>query len=134
MARGPVAPEPFASWMVEQGYTDPYGKPSMTALATAAGLGPTTVHRLFRTVRGNGDTQPDPPTISKLAKALNRAVDEISAVFKIPAKASEVWKPPVEIEFLDRGDLVVIDELVKRLAFHRRKTIAAEAALATARS
>ncbi len=125
MSRGEIAPEPWASEMAAAGFLHPRtGVPSLARLAEAAGLGPSTVHRLL-TGKGNRSI-PDATTVMKLADALGIDPKVVAARLDVkpPAKG---WAPPAGMELLESADLAVLEAVAKRLIAQRRKVIAAEA-------
>lgn len=115
MARGEIAPEPWATAMVEAGHINPVnGKPSMVALAKAAGLGPATVQRYI----GNTDqhSQPDPNTVSKLARALAVPATKVGEWL---GTASKVWTPPPGMSALTDGDIAAVEAMIGQLVSAR---------------
>ncbi|MGW4240996.1 hypothetical protein [Nocardia sp. NPDC004722] len=129
MARGELAPEPWASEMVAAGHVSPRTKlPSITQLAGAADLGPSTVHRL---ITGKGHQgQPEAATVTKLATALK--IDPEVVYARLGGTGAFQRQKPKSLEvagmdILEQGDWVVLEAVTKRLVHQRRRVIQAEA-------
>lgn len=128
MARGELAPEPWASEMVAAGFVSPRtGAASLKQLAEAAGLGPSTVHRLLSD-RGNRGT-PDARTVTKLADALGLEAETVWARLGVEGGRSTVPKTlDVQgLDILETADWTAIETVARRLVSQRRRVIAAEA-------
>ncbi|KZM72288.1 helix-turn-helix domain-containing protein [Nocardia terpenica] len=128
MARGELAPEPWASEMKAAGLVSPRtGDPSIKQLAEASGLGPSTVHRI---VTGKNNTSmPGASTITKLAEALNIEPETVYArlggIGKLPGKTKSLEVAGMDI--LESADWVALEIITKRLVAQRRRVIEAEA-------
>ncbi|MFC9995661.1 helix-turn-helix domain-containing protein [Nocardia sp. NPDC127526] len=130
MARGELAPEPWASEMKAAGLVSPRtGEASIKQLAEAAGLGPSTVHRI---VTGKNNTStPGSDTITKLAAALGiepeTVYKRVGGIGALPTKPKSLQVAGMDI--LESADWAALEVLTKRLVAQRRRVIEAEARL-----
>lgn len=117
MARGKVN-EPWASVLIERGFVDPRtNKPSLVALSTTAGVGPSTISRVLA-----HQIQPSPKTIEKIANALDVNDDQVRAWLaeSVPAEVTAVdWKPPRAIAELAPEDFATLDAMIQQMAKNR---------------
>lgn len=112
-------PEPWDAAIIQAGFTDPRYKdarPSMGALATAAGLHTTTVSRM---VHGKGS--PDPANVAAVAGALRVDVVVVSRWVDQARSQTEPYTPPPEADLLSRRQQEAVTELIRSIAARDEK-------------
>ncbi|MGS2809490.1 helix-turn-helix domain-containing protein [Nocardia sp. MW-W600-9] len=117
MARGKPVGEPWATPMIARGFVEPRSNnPSIQALATAAGLGPTTVQRIIRR-----EAIPERRTQAKLADALGIDVETLAEWLDLKERAAVQphWTPPRAVATLTEEDLLQVEALINDLALKR---------------
>ena len=110
-------PEPWATAMIEVGFTDPRyddPRPSMSRLAEAAGVHTTTVSRMV-----HGLKRPDPANVARVADALRRDVREVSGWVRQARTAPIEYTVPSEVNLLTRREQDAISELIRAIAATR---------------
>lgn len=98
-------PEPWATRMVERGYTDRRSGgqgPGMGALAEATGLHTSTISEAI-----NGRRTPSPKTVNELVDKLGEDVAEWLGV-----KYFGPWTPPAAVTALTRRQRKALEELI----------------------
>jgi len=112
-------PEPWASALVRAGFTDPRysdDRPSLGALAEAAGVHTTTVSRM---VHGRG--KPKHENVEAVAAALRVDVVEVSEWARQARTEAEPYRMPAEVNLLTRREQAAITELIRAMAEARRE-------------
>src|SRR5690625_5188031 len=112
-------PEPWASALVRAGFTDPRysdDRPSLGALAEAAGVHTTTVSRM---VHGRG--KPKHENVEAVAAALRVDVVKVSEWARQARTEAEPYRMPAEVNLLTRREQAAITELIRAMAEARRE-------------
>lgn len=112
-------PEPWASALVRAGFTDPRysdDRPSLGALAEAAGVHTTTVSRM---VHGRG--KPKHENVEAVAAALRVDVVKVSEWVRQARTEVEPYRMPAEVNLLTRREQAAITELIRAMAEARRE-------------
>lgn len=111
-------PEPWATALVTAGYTDPRyrdDRPSLGALAEAAGLHTTTVSRM---VHGRGNAKHE--NVVAVAEALRVDVVEVSSWVRQARTEEAPYEFPSEVHLLSRREQDAITELIRAMAEYRK--------------
>lgn len=111
----PDIPEPWATAMVDRGFTDRRTKvprPSARALADAAGVHATTVLAMI------GGAASDPRSVQAVADALGQRPETVSGWIDPARIVRDPWVPPDEVHLLDRRQRDALTELIRAMA-HR---------------
>ena len=114
-------PEPWATAMIEVGFTDPRyddPRPSMSRLAEAAGVHTTTVSRMV-----HGLKRPDPANVARVADALRKDVREVSKWVRQARTAPVEYTVPSEVNLLTRREQDAISELIRAIAATREAVV-----------
>lgn len=107
-------PEPWYTALVEAGFVDQHAgreelRPSRRALATALGLGTTTVSRMI-----SGQTIPKPATRRAVANALHVSVDKIDSWLGVESRRTPFKIPPdVDADLLDVREQNAVIEMIR---------------------
>lgn len=112
-------PEPWATAMIEAGFKDPRyadDRPSLGALADAAGIHTTTVSRMVHKT-GAAKTQ----NVAAVARALRKDVVEVSAWVRQARTETEPYTAPPEADLLNRRERAALDELIRAVTETRRE-------------
>lgn len=112
----PDIPEPWATALVDKGFTDRRTKeprPSARALADAAHVHATTVLAMI------GGASSDPRSIQLVADALGLAPETVSGWIDPARIVSDPWVPPDEVHLLDRRQRDALTELIRAMAPRR---------------
>lgn len=113
----PDIPEPWATAMVDRGFTDRRTKvprPSARALADAAGVHATTVLAMI------GGASSDPRSVEAVAEALGRDPETVSGWIDPARLVSGPWVPPDEARLLDRRQRDALAELIRAMTSTRK--------------
>lgn len=112
--------EPWASALVNARFVDPRyadeDRPSLSRLAEAAKLHPTTVSKM---VRGVGRAKVE--NVAAVAAALNVDVREVFRWVKQARSQAEPYQMPAEVDLLTEREQEAISELIRAMAAGRRE-------------
>lgn len=107
-------PEPWASRMVERGFTDPRyndDRPSLSALRDASGVHVSTISNAIR-----GKRTPSAGTISALVAVLG---DDVAGW--LGSVAVSPWTPPAEASLLTDRQRKAVEEIIRAMTEHRQE-------------
>lgn len=114
-----TVPEPWASALVRAQFTDPRyadDRPSLSQLAEAARLHPTTVSKM---IRGVGRAKVE--NVAAVADALGVDVVEVSGWVKQARSRAKPYSVPTEVDLLTEREQDALSELIRAIAAGRRE-------------
>lgn len=107
-------PEPWASRMVERGFSDPRytdDRPSMSKLGAHVGIHTSTISSAI-----HGRRRASAATVRALVDALGADVAEWLGV-----QAASAWTPPAESSLLTDRQRRAVEEIIRAMAEHRQE-------------
>ena len=114
----PTTDELWDAALVKAGFIDKRDgeTPSHRALAEAIGIGTSTITNIRA-----GNANPKPATVTKIAKALNVDVRELSRWIGQSREVVTPYTPPSEADLLDQRERDALDEIIRVMAASKKR-------------